>query len=396
MTQPSIDTSLVRFVDMAKNPVPFNPITYEDRAKKWLDLEVPLNNMRVKDIINNGIDFGDEKKKRILTERYAVIQIDNEDDLISGKDWKIFNRVATDEGSWSAPAFFQLCTRLRSLTGLTTDEIKSMVTPRHDGKDEFGKWKWTDSILEAIRILNTALSRIQETRTLWFNPEKGRIESIVSGKYAPITNKEVLTLLQAEIGDFDIVREFHNERRSLFQVLPDKFAGMSNSEDYGVFIENSSTGANRIGMGMFTITGACSNGMMVVASKYGQTSYLARRHFGNKEDIIKLIQDYCADIGERIEETHKKIELAKNTPLRGEDYSEEYLVDNFLKPLAEVKKISKPTISRVEELLKEKYKQDTVWDFISAMTEAAHEVPATSREHIEKIAGDLLEILVPA
>lgn len=395
MNRPTISTNLQRFINMAKNPVPFDPITYKDQTDDWMDVEVSLNALRVKNIFNNTINFGDKKTPKIRTERYAVvdIQTDNEsvNSILANKDWKILNRIATEEGSWSSPAFSQLCGRLNPITGLSATQFKDLIRPIRAGKDADGKTVWYDDIPEAIAILNDALAKTEDKRTLRLNPDGDKIEAIVSKGYAPVTNKEILTLLQAEVGDFSIVRELHSNRRSLFQVLPDKFANMSDSEEYGMFLENSSTGANKLGMGLFVITSMCTNGMMFTASKHGQTEYLTRRHYGKKDKIIQLIQDQCAILGERIEETYTKIELAKKTPLHLEEYTQEDVIETLLPVVAEGNNLSKKTVGRIETLLKEKYQENSIWDFVSALTDAAHEAPVDTREHIEKVAGNLLE-----
>jgi hypothetical protein len=395
MNQPSVDKDIVDFINMAEDPVPFDPITYVDRTQGWKDVNIPLNKIRVKDIKTNVKKFGNHPNVRKLTERYAVITFDTDNPILSGKDWKVFNRVADKTRSRSAPAFAQLCTRVNPITGHTCDEIKALSSDRQDHKDANDKWVYVNEKDKAIKILNNGLAKITEERTLRVNPQAGKVECFVSDKYAPITNKEMLTFLHAEIGDFDIVREFHSDRRSLFQVLPRKFSGLSDSEDYGMFIENSNTGANRLGMGMFVITGACSNGMMFVQTKYGKSEYLARKHFGDKEIVVEIIQDHCKRIGDRVQEIYNKIEIAKDTPLWGENYSKEYMVENLLRPLGESTNLAKKSVSQIEKLLEEKYQQDTVWDFISAMTEAAQKAPPNSREHIEKVAGNMLEQLVP-
>jgi len=396
MVNTSITEGLVEFVNMAKNPVKFDPFSYEDRTENWIEKTIPLNKLRVVDIKTNSVDIEEGKKTRTLTERYAIVSIESDDPTISSRNWRIYNRVVSDGRSRSSPAFSQLCNKLTQHTKMTTTELKKLVTPQPDHQDENGKWVYITQEGVAINVLNQALANTKESQVLRINPDQSKIEALVSNKYAPVTNKEVLTLLEAEIGGFDIVREFHDDRRSLFQVLPDKFSGLSNSEDYGLFVENSSTGFNRVGMGMFVITGACTNGMMFISSAYGNTEQLRRKHIGDSNEIIKLIQDKCALIGGKIKETYLKIEQSKALPLRGEEYSHQDLVDNLLTPLAEAQNLSKPTVKRVEDLLKEKYQHDSIWDFVSALTEAAQQAPPSSQAHIEKVAGNVLELLVEA
>lgn len=396
MSNTTITDGLVEFVNMAKNPVPFDPISYVDRTKNWEEITIPLNKLRVKDIKTNSVTSGEGKNKRTLTERYAIVTIDSDDPKISGKYWKIYNRIIAGERSRSSPAFSQLCNLLTERTSMTTNKIKKLVTPQKSHKDFNNKWVYITETGAAIDLLNRSLENFKGEQVLRINPEVNKIEAIVSQLYAPVTNKEVLTLLQAEIGDFDVAREFHDDRRSLFQVIPDKFAGMSDSEDYGLFVENSSTGFNNVGMGMFVITSVCTNGMMFTSSAYGHIEQLRRKHIGDKTEIIKLIQDQCALMSGRIEETFLKIERAKTLPLRGEEYNHQDLIDNLLTPLAEAENLSKKTVKKVDELLQEKYQHDSIWDFVSALTEAAQDAPPHSQQRIEKVAGNVLELLVQA
>ena len=390
----AIDWGLVEFLDMAENPTPFDPVSYKDRTDGWVNLPIALNKLRVTGIVNNGLTFGEGDSKHIRTERYANMTIDSENPLVKDKVWKVYNRLANENLSRSSPAFSQLCTRVKPTTHHTATMMKRLITPHPVGKDDKGHLIYDSDIPEAISLLNRGLTASKEDRVLRLNPDQSKIEAFVSDKYVPVKDKEILTFLQAEVGDFSIVREYHDDRRSLFQVLPDKFAGLSDSEEYGMFISNSNTGTNRIEMGLFVITGACSNGMMFTASKYGESEFLKRKHFGESEAIMDLIQIQCAKMGKRVEEAYARIELAKTIPLRGEEYSLQDLNDLLLKPLAESENFSKKTVKKVEELLKDKYNNDSMWDFIAALTEAAHEAPANSREHIEKAAGKVLELLV--
>ncbi len=392
MTKPTIDKSLERFVDMVANPVPFDPITYKDKTDGWIDFTIPLKNLKMTDVITRVVEFEERKNGKYLTERYAVLEIKTKDKRISGEEWYLFNRIATESGSFSSYAFSQLMERIQDLTGYNTTAIKDMVTPYKSHKDHDGKWVYMDEVDKALSIINEGLSKSPDEMVLRLNPETSTIEAVVTEKYVPVTNKEALTLLQAEVGDFNIVREFHDPRRSLFQVQPDCFSKYSGAEDYGIFIENSSTGANRFGLGLFVITSVCSNGMMLTTSKYDEKElgYLARKHTGDKNKIINFIQDGLAKVGKLVEVTYDRIEKAKEKPLFYEKYTHKEVIDALLTPM----NVSKKTTKRVTTLLEEKYQEDTVWDFISAITEAAQDVPVSHREHVEKAAGNLLEVLV--
>ena len=392
----SIDTGLIEFLDMSKNPVPFDPITYQDRTSGWVNIPVTLNQIRVEDIINTKLSFGERDSKFTRTERYAIVTINSPNPILRNREWKIYNRIVDGKFSRSSPSFSQLCSTVRETTNYTTNMIKKLVTPHPHEKDEQGRWVYKSDVPRAVNILNDGLKSSIQQRILRVDPVAGKIEAIVSDKYVPVKDKDILTFLHAEIGDFSIVREFHDDRRSLFQVLPDKFAGLSNSEEYGMFISNSSTGINSIEIGLFIITGACTNGMMITESSYERSPHLRRKHLGEKEAIMDLIQLQCANIGEQVKKAYQRIELAKRTHLRGDEYSLDDLTELLLKPLAEAKSFSSKTVEKVENLLKEKYNNDSIWDFISALTDAAHEVPVNTREHVEKVAGNLLEILVPA
>ena len=396
MPTTAVDWGLVEFLDKAENPVPFDPITYVDKTEGWENVSIALNKLRVENIINNRITFGEGDSETIRTERYAVLSVDSNNPILRDKKWKVFNRTANKELSRSSPAFSQLCTRVKPVTKLTATQMKRLINPHRSHKDGNGKWVYVNDIDQAIYLLNKGLKASKDTRVLRLNPAENKIEAFVSDKYVPVKDKDILTFLQAEVGDFNVVREFHDDRRSLFQVLPDKFAGLSDSEEYGMFISNSNTGTNRVEMGLFVITSFCTNGMMFTTSKYGESEFLKRKHFGETEAIMDLIQIQCANMGKRVEEAYAKIELAKTTPLRGEEYSPTDLRELLLKPLAEAEDFSKKTVESIEELLEKKYNKDSIWDFISALTDAAHQAPANSREHIEKAAGNVLELLVAA
>jgi len=363
--------------------------SYKDETASWIDIVIPANQTKVIKYIDTLVENKDEATKKVSKKRnrYAVISFDSDNPDIKNREFKVYNR--TDGENFIA--FAQLAHKVRDgMDGITTDQLKVIGS---------GKRNPDGTIIQpdpakVKELLNQGLQATTEEFKFRINPKIDKVECVVSPKYVPITNKELFQHIDSVVGQVSIEKEIHSDRRSLFQILPEKFAQLSDTEDFGFFFSNSFRGGCSIGVGEFVLTLVCSNGMMVQGKDLTESSQvlseLTRRHVGEKESIIDAFRSALETIDTRLNVLYEQIEEAKRIKFP------ELIAE--LETVSAVKEafiLSKKSQEKIESLLEETYTGNTVWDLISAITEAAQDAPANSREHMEKMAGELLNQYVP-
>ncbi|MFX1538675.1 MAG: hypothetical protein ACFFDI_31190 [Promethearchaeota archaeon] len=364
-------------------------VNYKDETASWIDLIIPANQAKVIRYVDTLVETKDEAtgKKSKKRDRYAIVTFDSDNPKIKGKEFKAYNR--TDGENFIA--FAQLSHKVRAgMDGLTTDDLKIIGA---------GKRNRDGSVIppdpaKVKELLNQGLQATTEEFKFRINPKIDKIECVVSPKYVPITNKELFQHIDSVVGPVEIEKQFHNDRRSLFQILPEKFAHLSDTENFGFFFSNSFRGGCSIGVGEFVLTLVCSNGLMVQSKQLTETSQvlseLSRKHVGEKDLIIEQFRSALDTIDNRLSVLYKQIEEAKKI-----EFPVAIKEIETIPAIKEAFILAKKSQDKIESLIEEKYTGNTVWDLISAITEAAQDAPANSREHMEKVAGELLNQYIP-
>lgn len=370
--------------------------SYKDETEYWIDIVVPTSKVRVTEVVDMEVktehidQVTGQKSKRKSRLRYATVAFDVEDKRIKGREFYAYNRYKGE----SFVAFSQLAGKIRDgIDGFTADDLKRISS----GYTGINKTKIKGNPHRVKEILNKGLQKADEILKFRVNPEESKLECVVSPKYTPITNKELFVRINEVFGPVKVIKQFHRDSKSLFQILPEKFAHLSDTEQFGSFFSNSFRAGSSVGLGEFAVTVICGNGMMVVGKDLRENSTvfseLKRKHMGETTHILEMFSQGLLTIESHLKVLYEQIEEAKEIEFPFQiELQEEY---DFLTPVKESLSLSAKTSKQVEELLKTTYTDNTLWDFISALTEAAQDLPDHSRENLEKTAGEVLNLYIP-
>lgn len=300
-------------------------------------------------------EIQDEFQKRWVPKEDWVVSA--EDIRFEGNNTLV---VGDDRLKLTDHALTQFIGKLRTLADLpasvmTTRYIKSCPT----ASKEFQINNWIEHYY----------SREDVNDKKWkLRKNKGNrvVEAVVSERYAPFDNNNLLDMLWAQYGDMEF-NDFYvdNNRIELRYVRPDLKRGEDKSAVMaGWHLSNDEIGSGSIKAGFLIYQLVCTNGMMGIRD---YDNIYRQRHYGNfdSDDIRK---DFAAAIGD-FDENKAAANLEKFVDMQGwgidEDYEDVFdaVHQTFPRIDSDIIEIAKDNVGEYDRKLNK-------FSLISSLTEA--------------------------